>query len=81
METRSAIHGGIYEPALGPGAWNPAELHQSSMNDLYLRTSGGRGYLPPDSRGPALESRMPTLYGNLIYCLFSDSIFILLAHL
>ncbi|KAK4347086.1 hypothetical protein RND71_033425 [Anisodus tanguticus] len=64
MEARSASHGGgIYEPHVGSGAWNAAELHQSTMNDPYLRTSGGPRYLPPDSRGPAFESSMPTPYG------------------
>ncbi|KAL3345415.1 hypothetical protein AABB24_024402 [Solanum stoloniferum] len=43
MEARSAIHGGIYEPHVGSGAWNAAELHQSSMNDPYLSMSGGSG--------------------------------------
>lgn len=70
MEAQSAIRGGIYEPHAGYGAWNAAELHRSSMNDPYLRTSGGPRYLPPDSRGPAFESRMPAPYGNLISCLF-----------
>ncbi|XP_009758277.1 uncharacterized protein [Nicotiana sylvestris] len=63
MEAQSAIRGGIYEPHAGYGAWNAAELHRSSMNDPYLRTSGGPRYLPPDSRGPAFESRMPAPYG------------------
>lgn len=81
MEARAAIHGGIYEPHVGSGAWNAAELHQSSTNDPYLRTSGGPRYLPPDSRGPAFESMMPTPYGNLVYCIFSDSIVMLLAFL
>ncbi|KAK4361043.1 hypothetical protein RND71_019995 [Anisodus tanguticus] len=64
MEARSARHGGgIYESHVGSGAWNAAELHQSTMSDPYLRTSGGSRYLPPDSRGPAFESRMPTPYG------------------
>ncbi|XP_055805187.1 uncharacterized protein LOC129874004 [Solanum dulcamara] len=63
MEARAAIHGGIYEPHVGSGAWNAAELHQRSTNDPYLRTSGGPRYLPPDSRGPAFESMMPTPYG------------------
>ncbi|MCD7455995.1 hypothetical protein HAX54_030422 [Datura stramonium] len=64
MEARSAIHGGgIYEPHVGSEAWSAAELHQSSMNGPYLRMSGDPRYLPPDSRGPAFESRMPTPYG------------------
>lgn len=63
MEARSAIHGGIYESHVGSGAWNAAELHQSSMNDPYLRTSGVPRYLPPESSGPAFGSRMATPYG------------------
>ncbi|KAH0770635.1 hypothetical protein KY290_014616 [Solanum tuberosum] len=43
MEATSAIHGGIYESHVGSGAWNAAELHQSSMNDPYLSMSGGSG--------------------------------------
>ncbi|XP_015064246.1 heterogeneous nuclear ribonucleoprotein U-like protein 2 isoform X1 [Solanum pennellii] len=44
MEARSAIHGEIYEPHVGSGAQNAAELHQSIMNDPNLRSvSGGSG--------------------------------------